>query len=410
MPILVLFTACGYENLNSLSLPGSKGVGENSFRVRVELSNALNIVPNTPVRVADVNVGTIQEIELVDNLPVLTISLDDSVELPANVTARIGQTSLLGAKHIELIPPPPGKEDGVLAEGSVIGRDQTGSYPQTEDVLAATATLLNGGGLSQIKTIATELNKALGGREGTTRQLLRRAARLATELDTRRGSIIQATKAMNRLMGRLAGGNDTINNALDSFPPALAVLAKDRRRLVRTLESLGDFGTSLSDFVDRGGDNLTRNITALGPSLKGLADAGSSLTDSLWLLGTIAFPLRTFGEYLRGDFINLWGTVDVGLDTLDRGLLSGTPLAGLLSASENLLGQQVTGQAADAGDPLEDPLALGDADASTESGSQDKPGSAPDTEKEPAPDAPEDIVSQILQGLLLGGAQKNGGQ
>jgi len=399
--LLMALSACGYENLNSLSLPGDKGVGDDSYTVRVHLANALNIVPNTPVRVADLNVGTIREIELVDNQPVVTISLDDSVQLPANVTAKIGQTSLLGAKHIELLPPPAGQERGELRDGSVIPLERTGSYPQTEDVLAATATLLNGGGLSQIKTIATELNKTLGGREGTTRQMLRRAARLATDLDTRRGSIISALRSMNQLASRFAGNNDTINRALESFPPALRVLAQDRRRLVETMESLGDFGSSVSDFVDRGGANLIRNINALRPVLQGLADAGTSLTDSLWMVGTVAFPMKHFGEYIRGDFINLWGTIDVGLDTLDRAMLSGTPLEGLLSASENLLGQSAIGPAGDASDPLDDPLGLGDAEDDWQDHEQDtpSPGPSPDPGSRPTRDS---VVGQMLEGLLLG--------
>jgi phospholipid/cholesterol/gamma-HCH transport system substrate-binding protein len=349
-------SACDYENLNSVTLPGAKGTGEDSYEVRIHVRNALNIVPNSPVRVADLNVGTIRSVDLVENKPVVTISLEDSVELPANVTAKIGQTSLLGAKHIELISPPEAEGRGRLADGSVISEENTGNFPEIEDVLASAATLLNGGGLAQIKTISTELNKALGGREGTTRQLLRRSARFATHLDAHKGSMVRALHTMDRLARNFAGNSETINRALESFPPALRVLAADRRRLVSTLESLGQFGRSVSDFVDRGGKDLVRNVEALQPTLKGLADSGKSLIDSLWLVGTVAFPMRTFGEYLRGDYINLWGTVDVGLETLDRGLLSGTPLAGMLSASENLLGKPANGVSGQAGDPLTDPL------------------------------------------------------
>jgi phospholipid/cholesterol/gamma-HCH transport system substrate-binding protein len=390
-------SACDYENLNSVTLPGAKGTGDDSYEVRIHVRNALNIVPNSPVRVEDLNVGTIRSIDLVENKPVVTISLDDSVELPANVTAKIGQTSLLGAKHIELISPPEAQGRGRLADGSVISEDNTGNYPETEDVLASAATLLNGGGLAQIKTISTELNKALGGREGTTRQLLRRSARFATHLDEQKGSMVRALHAMNRLSRNFAGNSETINRALESFPPALRVLAADRRRLVSTLESLGQLGTSVSDFVDRGGKDLVRNVQALEPTLKGLADAGTSLIDSLWLVGTVAFPMRTFGEYIRGDYINLWGTVDIGLDTLDRGLLSGTPLAGLLSASENLLGKPANGLSGQAGDPLTDPLKnllLGQP-----KGAESADG-VPVPTQEPASPPSSNPLSSLLGGLL----------
>lgn len=387
-------SACDYENLNSVTLPGAKGTGDDSYQVRIHVRNALNIVPNSPVRVADLNVGTIRSIDLVENKAVVTVSLDDSVELPANVTAKVGQTSLLGAKHIELISPPEAQGRGRLADGSVISEENTGNFPETEDVLASAATLLNGGGLAQIKTITTELNKALGGREGTTRQLLRRSARFATHLDAQKGSMVRALHAMDRLSRNFADNSEKINRALESFPPALRVLAADRRRLVSTLEALGQFGTSVSAFVDRGGKDLVRNVQALQPALKGLADAGTSLIDSLWLVGTVSFPMRTFGEYIRGDYINLWGTVDISLETLDRGLLSGTPLAGMLSASENLLGKPADGLSGQAGDPLTDPILPGPP------GVADSADGVPLPTQEPASPPSSNPLSSLLGGLL----------
>lgn len=393
-------SCASYENLNSLPLPGDKGVGSNSYEVKVEVQNALNIVPNSPVRVGDLNVGTIRNVDLVDNMPVVTISLGDDVKLPANTRAAIGQTSLLGAKHLELVSPPAAQARGELHDGSVIPLERTEGYPETEDVLAATAALLNGGGLSQLQTITTELNKALGGRVDTTRQLLGRSTTLATNLDRQKGSIVRALESMNRLSSSFAQNTDTINGALKSFPPALRVLSKDRRRMIGALESLGEFGRAVGLFTDRGGRNLVRNIAALQPTLKGLADAGSSLTDSLWLAGTAVFPLRTMGEYIRGDYVNLWGTIDITPTALNAGLLQGTSFASLLAARENLLGQPTIGLSGQAGDPLTDPLTTpaptGDAQAGADSTDEATPSTTGSS------DGSGDTSGGLL-GSLLGG-------
>lgn len=394
-------SGCDYENLNSVTLPGDKGTGEDSYEVRIELRNALNIVPNSPVRVADLNVGTIRSIELVDNQPVVTISLEDSVDLPANVTAKIGQTSLLGAKHIELLSPAPGQARGELADGDVIPLERSGSYPETEDVIASAAALLNGGGLAQIKTITTELNKTLGGREGTMRQLLRRSARFATGLDQQKHSIVRGLDALNSVSGRFADNNDVINEALRSFPPALRVLARDRARLVRMMTSMGQFGRSMSDLVDRGGQNLVRNLAALRPAMKGLADADKSLTDSLWTLGTLVFPLKSFDDFIRGDWLNFWLTVDVGLDSLDRAMLTGTPLAGMLTMSENLLGKPAAGLSSQAGNPLMGP-AVANPDATPHQAVPGPTGGSTSTTPEGGP-SPNDVPDSSPLGGLLGG-------
>ena len=46
--------------------------------------------------------------------------------------------------------------------------------------------LLNGGGVNQLKTITTELNKAIAGREPEVRSMLQRVNTLVTDLDGHR--------------------------------------------------------------------------------------------------------------------------------------------------------------------------------------------------------------------------------
>lgn len=390
-------SACGYENLNSLALPGDKGVGEHSYTIRVELRDALNIVPNSPVRVDDVNVGTIRSVELVGYQPIATISVDDSVRLPANVSAKIGQTSLLGAKHIELLRPSKGAM-GTLGDGDTVPVERTGAYPTTEDVIASVATLLNGGGLAQIKTITTELNRALGGRTATTRELIARANQFATAIDAQKLSMVRALDSMRSLSAGFRANNATITRALQSMPPALRILEADRKRLITTMESLGHFGEFVDWFVSSGGAALVRDVKALGPVLRELADARSSLTDSLWIVPSVDFPIRTMGEYIRGDYINLWGTIDLGLETLTRGLLAGTPAGGALLNPLGFLESPIPGIGLVPGPAPKDPQLSVPSLPSSNATGQPSPSSTPTPESNTG-------LGGLLNGLLGGGSQ-----
>ena len=356
LSVLLVSGCSNYEGLNSFELPGTEGGGEGAMTVTLKMDNALNIVPNSAVRVDDLEVGTVRSIKLDGYQPVVTIKLNQGIDLPANSVAKIGQTSLLGAKHIELLAPTDQKPVGKLHDGSVLSPDLTSAYPQTEDVLASVATLLNGGGLAHIKTITTELNKALGGREDTARSVLEQSDLLAANLDAQKTDITRAIDSLDQFAGEFRKGNDAVAEALTNLPPALEVLETERKQLVRTMEGLGEFGVEASDLIDRGGSDLVENIANLRPALKGLADSGSSLTESLWLIGGVGFPLRHFEEYIRGDYFNMWATIDLGLDSLDKGLLTGTPLEGTLGGPAGLLGQ-LLGNGDLAGDPLTDPLA-----------------------------------------------------
>lgn len=347
-----VLSGCDYEGLNSLTLPGTKGTGAGSMTVQIQISDAQGLVANSPVLVDDLNVGTVRSITLDGVQPVITVSLEPGVDLPANAIARIGQTSLLGAKHVELAPPADEKPRGHLENGDQIDEAHSAPYPSTEEVLAGVSALLNGGGLGHIKTITSELNAMLGGREDTVRSLLANTRRFATALDGQKSSITRALDAMDVLARRVRAGNGAVDQALRELPPALRVVRSQRAALVSALQKLGWFGAQARRFLNRGGGrNLVRNIAALRPSLKGLADAGSSLTGSLNVLFTILFPLQHMSEYFRGDYANLYATVDARLGSLLHGLVGGTPLEGLLGTPNLLLGVPL-GAGNDATDPL----------------------------------------------------------
>ena len=93
-----------YTGINSLPLPGTEGTGSDSYEVKLQLHNADDLVANTPVFVNDINVGTTTLVALEGWQPTLTLSLKNSVKLPANAVGALAQTSLLGSKHIDLAP------------------------------------------------------------------------------------------------------------------------------------------------------------------------------------------------------------------------------------------------------------------------------------------------------------------
>src|SRR6201995_4696442 len=98
-------SGCGWRGLNSLPLPGTQGNGPGSFVIQAQMPDVNNIQPNSRVRVADVTVGHVTKIERQGWHALVTMRLNSDVALPANATAKIGTTSLLGSYHIELGSP-----------------------------------------------------------------------------------------------------------------------------------------------------------------------------------------------------------------------------------------------------------------------------------------------------------------
>ncbi|GAA4548491.1 MCE family protein [Pseudonocardia xishanensis] len=346
---VLALSGCDYGGINSLKLPGTQGQGEGAYTIDIQMEDVGNLVANNPVRLRDVNVGTISAIRLDDWNAVVTVALNGDVELPRNTRAKIGQGSLLGAKFVQLDLPEEAPQ-GRLQDGDVIPVAQTGRYPETEDVLASVAALLNGGGLQHIKTISGELDRALSNRTPQIRDLLTELDTFVTGLDDQRDDIVRAIDGLDRFGSSFAEQDPALREALATFPPALAELEAQRADLVATLDSLGGFGVEADRVLGGVRDDLAANLSNLEPALAGLADAGPSLVDSLYMLGTVVFPLRTFDRYVRGDFINFSITVDLTLGTLDHNFLTNTPFAGALGQVETILANG--GTVTQAVDPL----------------------------------------------------------
>ena len=322
--ILPTMSGCAWRGLNSLRLPGTAGGGPGAFIVSAQMPDVSNLQPNSPVEVNDVTIGTVTKIERQGWHALVTMRLNGDVNLPANATAKIGTTSLLGSYHIELAPPKDQPPQGKLRDGSLIPLSHGGAYPNTEQTLAALSLVLNGGGVGQIQDITEAFSTAFRGREQDLRSLIGQLDKFAAYLNDQKGDIIAATESLNNLVGKFAAEQPVLDRALATIPDALAVLNGDRDQLVEAADQLGKFSALTVDSVNKTKENLVKELQQVGPVLESLANAGPSLTRSLSLLLTFPFPNETFENFQRGDYANLTAIVDLTLSRIDQGIFTGT--------------------------------------------------------------------------------------
>ena len=342
----VLVTACAtacsdWRGANSLDLPGAAGHGEGAFTVQAQLPDVENIERNSRVRVGDVTVGSITKIERQGWHALVTMTINGGVKLPANATATIGQTSLLGSLHVELAPPKDVTPEGSLRDGSLIPLASDGAYPATEQTLAAVSLLLNGGGIGQIQEITNVLSTALAGRENDLRDLIKQLDGFVTYLNAQSDDIVAAADGLNRLVSQFAQQKPVIDRALKTVPEALTVLKNQRNQLADALTTLGQFSALADESVSQSKASLVAILKDVGPVLQSLADAGPALTRSLDFFSTFPFPKPTLSKWLRGDYANMTAIIDLTLSRLDAGLLTGTRFEGELTELELQWGRTI---------------------------------------------------------------------
>ncbi len=334
LALLVSLSGCGWRGLNSLPLPGVKGKGPGSYTVQAEMPDLTSIQRNSRVRVGDVNVGTITDIQLKGWHALVTMTIDGDVVLPENATAKLGQSSLLGSTHIELAPPKDVRPEGRLHNGSVIPLARASSYPTVEQTLASVSLLLNGGGIGQLQDIVQAFATAFRGREQETRSLIEQLDKFIASVDRQTGDIIAANESLNRVVGKFADQKPILDRALTTIPDAIAVLKDERTALADALDQLGKFSAVAANAINLSKENLVKELHQLPPVLKALADAGPAMTRGLSGIATYPFPVETLDNWFRGDYGNLSAVFDLTLSRIDGGLFTGTRFEGDLTQLE----------------------------------------------------------------------------
>jgi phospholipid/cholesterol/gamma-HCH transport system substrate-binding protein len=334
----LVLTSCTWRGIANVPLPVGRGTGSDHMTIYVQMPDTLALNTNSRVRVADVWVGTVRDIRLKNWIATLTLDLDSTVKLPANATAKIGQTSLLGSQHVELAAPPhPSTQP--LKSGDIIPLVNSSAYPTVERTLASVAVILNGGGIANLDVIQTEILNVLDGHVDQVREFLSRLDTFIADLNRQRGDLTRAIDSTNQLLTIVANRNDTLDRVLTEIPPLIEHFADTRELFADAIESLGRFSNVANRALSDTRPNLYQSLQSLQRPLNQLDRASPYVVGALKLGLTAPFDIDDVAKAIRGDYVNVSGALDLTLSTIDNSLLSGTGLSGSLRALEQSWGR-----------------------------------------------------------------------
>ncbi|GAA3661427.1 MCE family protein [Nocardioides ginsengisoli] len=313
---VVLLAGCGVlgGGVYNAPLPGGADVGSDPITVTADFDDALDLVPQSSVKVDDVAVGRVRRITLSKDGRSAEVELvvRRGVALPEGTVARIQQTSLLGEKYVALVRPPHAAgatTTALLAGGAHLGKDHTDAAAEVEEVLGALSLVLNGGGIGQFQEISRELQQVGHGRTAEMRQFLEQTQRFVSVLDRRSSAITTALDGLARLGRTLDGDRARIAHTLEGLAPGMKVLAEQRPQLVRMLRSLDRLSRVTLTTLHASQDDMVADFKLLAPILQQLAKAGSDLPYALEILLTYPFPDAVLGA-IKGDYLNVFMTTN----------------------------------------------------------------------------------------------------
>ncbi|MGA7053984.1 MAG: virulence factor Mce family protein [Mycobacterium sp.] len=357
----LLLAGCQFGGLNSLPLPGTAGHGGGAYQVMVEMADVATLPQNSPVMVDDITVGSVSGIQAEQRsdgsfYAAVKLALDRNVVLPANATATVAQTSLLGSLHVDLAGPKDKPATGRLTNGSSIAESNTGRFPTTEEVFSALGVVVNKGNVGALEEITDETYQAVAGRQDQFVDLVPRLAELTAGLNRQVEDIINAVDGLNRFSAILANDKDNLGRALDTLPEAIRVVNKNRDHIVDAFAALKKLATVTSRVLSKTKVDFAEDVKGLYAVAKALNDSRRNFVTSLQFLPTFPFPNFGIKQAVRGDYLNLFTTIDFTLRRVGETFFTTSyfdpnmaHMAEILNPPDFLTGEManLSGQAAD---------------------------------------------------------------
>lgn len=294
--------------------------------VKAEFLNAANVNKNTKVKVGGIKEGRVRDIQVKDNVAILTLQVGKDVKLFNDLHIDVAANSALGERQLAITPgtPAAGRYDGQLLDTRSTDTGQTVEdfvSGLTPDVLRNSNVGPNGG----LTTFVRSLNAALGGRTDDLNSFFAQANRLskigneilAGPTEARLGDLIDQ---YNTVSNALADRSTQISSLVNNLDSSVGNLASKDKQLVSLIDGLtsvfGNFAakdaelrraidSSSSFFVNLSSQrqNLTRLVkdttTFAGPLARNTDQTTASITSTADLLGILAEQRLAIARFLN---------------------------------------------------------------------------------------------------------------
>ncbi len=274
----LLGAGCG---LSFQALPKPGGVSGPSYNVTAVFANVLDLPIQARVLIGADQVGQVSSISTAHFKAYLTLTIRRTIRIPKGTTAQILFVDPLGDEFIQLYPPHGTPHGPYLTAGAVVPERNTSSAPSIADTLAALGALLNGGGLSQLQTIVSNLNEALGGHQQQIRQIINDVSFTVTALNANRGSVDNALASLAALSAQLAKGDAAIANGIDTLGPAVTVLSSENQDFQNLLTATTNLSNVADSIVTQSSSSILGTIRQLDAVVNQMVGVESQLGPTL---------------------------------------------------------------------------------------------------------------------------------
>ena len=292
--------------LSSCTMGGSSQRSATAY-----FTNVGDLANGAQVQMADVPVGSVSSIALDGDRAKVTLSFDNDVRIPADVSAAIDRSTILGDQFVQLVVPKSETGAGAvtapqLADGAVI--NHTSTVPDVEQFVQAGASVFGAVSTTELEQIIQAGGEGFTGQEASLKAFLVDLSAVATGYAQHTSDITQAVNGLNSLSAALAPNSGATATALDNLSQTVAILAQNSAQFETLLQSLDNVSTQGRSILETYYPQIVTQLQTLQAVSNQLAQHQSDLAG---LLSEIPVADNALPAAVRNGYVQLYENIIV---------------------------------------------------------------------------------------------------
>lgn len=291
------------------------------YEVTAQFTDATGLLKGDVVKAAGVTVGRVESIELEDGLALVTMSIEEGNELPADLNAEVRFRNLIGQRMVTLVQGHTGAT-GLLEPGATIPLAQTEAAFDLTELFNGLRPLIRSTDPQDINTVTRALVQALKGRGGQIESLLTNISDISDVVASRDSQLTALLRNLNVVTEDIAGRDQQLRSTVADLNTFLGELQANKDELAAALVSLNDAAGRLGRLVENNDGAIESEIEDLATLLDAVDDKRADLRGALRALPEMLVGVERVNSYGQWSMIHL---IDACKDDLGICGRRGTP-------------------------------------------------------------------------------------
>jgi phospholipid/cholesterol/gamma-HCH transport system substrate-binding protein len=259
--------------------------GANTRKITAYFDQTVGVYPGSTVRVLGVQVGTIDDVTPVGTQVKVDMSVDRSVQIPANAQAVVVAPSVVSDRYIQLAPVYAG--GATMGDAATIPRSRTATPVELDQLynsLNKLSTSLGPNGANQNGALSNLLNTAAANLNGNGQNLhdtITQLSDLSQTLDSNKANLFATVDNLAQFTTMLANSDATVRKVSQQLSDVTGFLAGERGNLGAAVQQLATALGQIQGFINNNRNAIKSNVDNLTQVTQVLVQERSALAETL---------------------------------------------------------------------------------------------------------------------------------